>query len=63
MAALSTYRYACLGIDMAGSCGGIKINPVDYDRDDLKVILQSYAMELGKRGLYGMPKRIQILLV
>lgn len=38
---------------MVGSCGGIKINPAEYARDELQVILENYALELSRRGLCG----------
>lgn len=53
LAALATYRYACLGIDMNGSHGGIKIHKSDYSDSELKKIVQKYALELINRGALG----------
>lgn len=52
-AALATYKYACLGIDMNGSHGGIKICKSDYSEQELKSIVQKYTFELIKRASFG----------
>lgn len=53
LAALATYRYACLGIDMNGSHGGIKIYKPDYTEMELKNTVQKYILELINRGAFG----------
>lgn len=53
LAALATYKYACLGIDMKGSHGGIKVCKSDYSEKELKSIVQKYGLELISRGSFG----------
>lgn len=53
LATLATYRYACLGIDMNGSHGGIKICKSDYTEGELKSIIQKYAAEVLRKGSLG----------
>lgn len=53
LAALATYRCACFGIDMNGSHGGIKVCKSDYTEEELKSIVQKYALELINRGALG----------
>lgn len=53
LATLSTYKYACLGIDMAGSHGGIVIDPAVYTEEERKSILMKYALELVKINCCG----------
>lgn len=54
LAALATYRYACLGIEMNGSHGGIKICKTDYTQEELKKIVQTYILELINKASIGM---------
>ncbi|KAI4458462.1 glutamate dehydrogenase [Holotrichia oblita] len=50
---LSTFKHACLGIDMSGAHGGLKISGFDYNPGELKDIVVSYGKELAKRGFLG----------
>ncbi|XP_018577510.1 glutamate dehydrogenase, mitochondrial-like [Anoplophora glabripennis] len=50
LAVLSTYRNACMGINMAGAHGGIKICPKNYSPDELQRIVELYCTELIKKG-------------
>lgn len=54
LAALSTYRYACMDIEMSGSAGGIKIYPKDFSQDEYKSIIEKYSAELARMNLCGM---------
>lgn len=54
LATLATYRYGCMGIDMTGSHGGIKICTQDYNETELKHVIQTYAFEMARRGSLGM---------
>lgn len=53
LAALSTYQYACMGIDMVGSSGGLKTDFKNFTEDDHKAIIEMYIAELARRNLYG----------
>ncbi|KAK9754370.1 Glutamate/Leucine/Phenylalanine/Valine dehydrogenase [Popillia japonica] len=50
---LSTFKHACLGIEMSGAHGGLKISGIDYDTTELKDIVVSYGRELAKKGFLG----------
>ncbi|GJQ74499.1 hypothetical protein Trydic_g21368 [Trypoxylus dichotomus] len=50
---LSTFKHACLGIQMSGAHGGIKISGFDYDPKELKNIVVSYGKELARRRFLG----------
>ncbi|KAG5892820.1 hypothetical protein JTB14_033384 [Gonioctena quinquepunctata] len=50
LAALSTYRNACMGINMAGAHGGLKIRPENYSKSELQNIIEQYASELVGKG-------------
>lgn len=53
LAALSTYKHACIGINMAGAHGGLRICKEDYTQHELKKAIQNFAREVGKRGFCG----------
>lgn len=53
LAALSTYKHACVGINMAGAHGGLRICKEDYSLRELKKAVQNFAKEVGKRGFCG----------
>ena len=53
LAALSTYKHACMGIRLAGGHGGIKINPTEYTELELQRIVKKYAGELYLKGFCG----------
>ncbi|KAJ8933397.1 hypothetical protein NQ314_014037 [Rhamnusium bicolor] len=50
LSVLSTYRNACMGINMAGAHGGIKICPKNYSENELQNIVELYTAELIKKG-------------
>lgn len=50
---LSTFKHACLGIEMSGAHGGLKISGFDYETNELKDIVISYGRELARRGFLG----------
>ena len=53
LAALSTYKHACMGIRLAGGHGGIKIDPTEYTELELQRIVKKYAGELYLKGFCG----------
>ncbi|KAJ8918047.1 hypothetical protein NQ315_011503 [Exocentrus adspersus] len=53
LAVLATYRNACMGINMGGAHGGIKIRPQEYSLNELQRIVELYTMELIKKGYSG----------
>lgn len=53
LAALATYKYACFGIDVNGSHGGIQICKTDYTENELKDIVQTYIVGIVSRGSLG----------
>nr|CAH7745130.1 unnamed protein product [Callosobruchus chinensis] len=50
LSVLSAYKNACLGINMAGAHGGIKIDPTEYSENELKSILENYTVQLMNKG-------------
>lgn len=50
---LSTFKHACLGIEMSGAHGGLKISSYDYEPKELKDIVVSYGKELATKGFLG----------
>lgn len=53
LAVLSTYRNACVGINLGGSHGGIKVDPSVYNKSELRDVVQTYTRELSKRNFCG----------
>lgn len=53
LSVLSTYRNACIGINLAGAHGGIKLHTGYYNNYQLKNAIQVYTKELAKRNFCG----------
>jgi glutamate dehydrogenase (NAD(P)+) len=50
LASLMSYKCAIVDVPFGGSKGGLRIEPRDYDRDDLQRITRRFARELATKG-------------
>lgn len=53
LATLMTFKCAIVNVPFGGAKGGVKINPWDYDADQLERITRRYTTELVRRNLIG----------
>lgn len=53
LATLMTFKCAIVNVPFGGAKGGVKINPWDYDVDQLERITRRYTTELVRRNLIG----------
>ncbi|MEM1379568.1 MAG: Glu/Leu/Phe/Val dehydrogenase [Pseudomonadota bacterium] len=51
LAALMTYKCALVQVPFGGSKGGLRINPKDWDEEELERITRRFTYELAKRDL------------
>lgn len=51
LAALMSYKCAIINVPYGGSKGGLKINPAEWDENELEKITRRFAQELIKRDL------------
>ncbi|EDW67831.2 glutamate dehydrogenase, mitochondrial [Drosophila virilis] len=53
LAAIMTFKCACVNLPFGGSKGGIRIDPKNYTVKELQTITRRYTMELLKRNMIG----------
>ncbi|KAH8383919.1 hypothetical protein KR009_011299 [Drosophila setifemur] len=53
LAAIMTFKCACVNLPYGGSKGGVKLDPKKYTVSELQTITRRYTMELLKRNMIG----------
>ncbi|KAF2902449.1 hypothetical protein ILUMI_03737 [Ignelater luminosus] len=53
LASISTYKYACMGIDLTGAYGGIVLSRDFLQEKELQRVIETYTKELTKKGFCG----------
>ncbi|KAK4881043.1 hypothetical protein RN001_004362 [Aquatica leii] len=53
LALLSSFKYACFGIDMLGAHSGIAVNPKNLNHNELRQLVSKYTKQLIDRNFCG----------